>query len=65
MSLRGVQGLVPNLFLHNVRELLEGVSVVEEGGNLAELMELSLLNQSKLLPRIILDGVMILPRIGN
>lgn len=46
--------LVSNMFLHNVRELLENAELGEEACSLAEIVELSLLNQSKLIARIIL-----------
>lgn len=48
------QMLVPNFFIHNVRELLEKMSVGDEVSGLIDLMELSLINQSKLPRRIIL-----------
>ena len=53
-----IQSLVPNFFIHNIREMLEKMSLGNEIGSLAELMELSLINQSKLLCRVILkrDG---------
>ena len=43
------------MFLHNVRELMEKMSEGEEGSSLAELMELSLLNQSKISLGVILN----------
>ena len=64
MQLR-CQSLVSNLFLHNIRELLENAEVGEEGGSLAEIVELSLLNQSKLTARIILRQDDLNIRIGN
>lgn len=54
MQLRS-QSLTPNIFLHNVRELLEKMAIGEEGLSLAEMMELSLLNQSTTLSSIILS----------
>jgi hypothetical protein len=64
MQLR-CQSLVSNLFLHNIRELLENAEVGEEGCSLAEVVELSLLNQSKLTARIILRQDDLNIRIGN
>lgn len=52
-----IQSLVPNFFIHNIREMLEKMSEGNEISSLAELMELSLINQSKLLCRVILDGM--------
>lgn len=49
-----VHSLVPNMFIHNVRELLENAAIGEDGCSIAEIVELSLLNQSKLSARIIL-----------
>ena len=48
------QALVPNMFLHNISELLENSTGGEECSNLAELMELSLINQSTKVSGIIL-----------
>ena len=42
------------MFLHNISELLENATGGEECTSLAELVELSLLNQSKLVAGIIL-----------
>jgi len=57
--------LISNMFLHNIRELLENAEVGEEGSSLAEVVELSLLNQSKLTARIILRQDDLNIRIGN
>ena len=46
--------LVPNFFLHNIREMLEKLKVGEEGAALSEMAELGLLSQSKTGCRIIL-----------
>jgi len=48
------QMLVPNFFIHNVRELLERMSLGDEVSGLIDLVELSLINQSKLNRKIIL-----------